>query len=235
MPRDKTPSQAAWAAGEQGSLLFHGNFKLRTTQDADTLPEISIFFVSLKVKNWGMADQIWNELVQELREGLQDPSHPFRLATLATLGLERLPRLRTVRIREFDPGSLRMAFYTDSRSKKILHIKENNKVSLLLYHPEKLVQLRIEGLALRERDPEVLHDHWMRVEGNAQQNYTTASAPGTEIKSPEQIEYLEQEQYFTLVYILPFKVEYLKLHRPHHLRVRFSKTDNGWKSTYLVP
>ena len=78
-----------------------------------------------------------------------------------------------------------MTFYTDSRSKKILHIKENNKVSLLLYHPDKLMQLRIEGLAIRERDEEVLQAHWSRVEGGSQKDFTTTSAPGTEILNPE--------------------------------------------------
>jgi len=182
-----------------------------------------------------MADQIWNSVISELQKGVDEKAHPFKFATLATLGLERLPRLRTIKLREFEPESLRMTFYTDSRSKKILHIKENNKVSLLLYHPDKLMQLRIEGLAIRERDEAVLQDHWSRVEGASQKDYTTSSAPGTEIKHPEKIEYIERDDFFSVVYILPFKVEYLKLKRPHHLRVRFSKREGNWKSDYLVP
>lgn len=182
-----------------------------------------------------MKDQIWNEFVEDLKEGVAQRSHPFKFATLATLGLERLPRLRTIKIREFDPKSLQLTFYTDSRSKKILHIKENNKVSLLLYHPDKLLQLRIEGLAIRERDDEVLKDHWSRMDGNGKRDYMSASAPGTEIANPERIEYLDQDAFFSVVYILPFKVEYLRLKQPNHLRVRFSKRESGWKSDYLVP
>ena len=182
-----------------------------------------------------MTDHIWNSVLSELQQGVEQDSHPFKFATLATLGLERLPRLRTIKIREFDSESLQMTFYTDSRSKKILHIKENNKVSLLFYHPEKLMQLRVEGLAIRERDEAVLQDHWGRVEGASQKDYTTSHAPGTEIKHPEKIEYIEQDDYFSVVYILPFKVEYLQLKRPNHLRVRFSKREGIWKSDYLVP
>lgn len=182
-----------------------------------------------------MEDHIWNSVRSELRKGVEEKSHPFKFATLATLGLERLPRLRTIKIRDFEPESLQMTFYTDSRSKKILHIKENNKVSLLFYHPDKLMQLRIEGLAIRERDEAVLQDHWSRVEGPSQKDYTTSSAPGTEIKHPEKVEYIEQDAFFSVVYILPFKVEYLQLKRPHHLRVRFSKRQGLWKSDYLVP
>ena len=182
-----------------------------------------------------MANHIWNSVKTELQKGVEETSHPFRFATLATLGLERLPRLRTIKIREFDPESLQMTFYTDSRSKKILHIKENNKVSLLLYHPDKLMQLRIEGLAIRERDEEVLQAHWSRVEGGSQKDFTTTSAPGTEILNPEKVEYIDRDDFFSVVYILPFKVEYLQLKRPHHIRVRFSKREGDWKSDYLVP
>ncbi len=182
-----------------------------------------------------MADHIWTSVKTELRKGVEEQSHPFKFATLATLGLERLPRLRTIKIRDFDPESLQMTFYTDSRSKKILHIKENNKVSLLLYHPDKLMQLRIEGLAIRERDEAVLQEHWSRVEGPAQKDYTTSAAPGTEINHPEKIEYIYRDDFFSVVYILPFKIEYLQLKRPHHLRVRFSKREGIWRSDYLVP
>ena len=182
-----------------------------------------------------MEDHIWNSVLSELRKGVEEKSHPFKFATLATLGLERLPRLRTIKIRDFEPESLQMTFYTDSRSKKILHIKENNKVSLLFYHPDKLMQLRIEGLAIRERDEAVLQDHWSQVEGPSQKDYTTSTAPGSEIAHPEKIEYIEQDDFFSVVYILPFKVEYLQLKRPHHLRVRFSKRQGIWKSDYLVP
>lgn len=173
--------------------------------------------------------------MEELQSCLTGPGHPFCFATLSTLGLERNPRLRTIKIREFDKESLRLVFYTDSRSKKILHIKENNKVSMLLYHPQKLLQLRLEGLAFRERDPDVLQHHWNLVQDNARRDYTTVAAPGTEIANPERIEYLDKDTYFCVVYVLPFKIEYLKLKRPHHLRVRFSKDKGSWKSDYLVP
>lgn len=182
-----------------------------------------------------MEEQKWDEIRRELEAGLNDPSHPFRFATLATLGLGNLPRLRTIRIRDFDPELMQLTFYTDSRSKKILHIKENNKVSLLFYHPDKLFQLRLEGLAVRERDETVLQLHWEGVEGNSQLDYLTTTAPGTEIKDPDKIEYLEGNPYFSVIYILPFKIELLQLNRPHHLRIRFSKREGSWKSDFLVP
>ncbi|MGB5190443.1 pyridoxamine 5'-phosphate oxidase family protein [Robiginitalea sp.] len=182
-----------------------------------------------------MKDQKWEGIISELKAGINAPSHPFKFSTLATLGLGNLPRLRTVRIRDFDPQNMRLTFFTDSRSKKILHIKENNKVSLLFYHPEKLLQLRLEGLAVREKDEQVLQGLWDSIKGPGQLDYRTTSAPGTEIQSPDKIEYMKERSFFSAVYILPFKIELVQLSRPHHIRIRFSKREGDWKSDYLVP
>jgi pyridoxine/pyridoxamine 5'-phosphate oxidase len=182
-----------------------------------------------------MTTPIWKRIITEILAGTRNQGHPFRYATLATIGLDQIPRLRTIRLRDFDPEDLGITFFTDSRSKKMLHIKENNKVSLLLYHPEELLQLRIEGLAIRERDAEVLSRHWQTVEGKAQHDYTTLFAPGTEIANPDTIEYLQEEDYFSVVQIHPFKIEYLQLKRPNHVRVRFSKHRDSWLSNFLVP
>ena len=182
-----------------------------------------------------MKSQIWEQIQEELTMAAQDPGHPFRYATLATIGLEQVPRLRTVVLRAFDPQTFRLTFYTDSRSKKMLHIKENNKVSLLMYRGDELLQLRLEGLAVREREEQVLRKHWQSVEGPAQKDYTTHRAPGTEIRNPDLVEYLDDEDYFSVVHIHPFKVEYLRLKRPNHIRVQFSKEKKDWRSDFLVP
>jgi len=38
-----------------------------------------------------------------------------------------------------------------------------------------------------------------------------------------------------MVDVTPFKIEYLQLKRPNHLRIRFSKKNEKWKGNYLVP
>lgn len=182
-----------------------------------------------------MTNRYWNQIIDEISEGTRNTAHPFRYATLATIGLEMVPRLRTIVIREFDPEQMRLTFYTDSRSKKMLHIKENRKVSLLYFHPEKLLQLRIEGLALKERDADALARHWGGVKNQSKKDYTTTQAPGSEIQGPDRIEYLERDDFFSVVNITPFRIEYLKLKRPSHIRVRFAKDGDSWRSDFLVP
>lgn len=181
-----------------------------------------------------MTDSIFQEIKQELLSATTSPKHPFRFCTFGTVGMENIPRLRTIALRKVD-SDLQLLFYTDMRSKKIMHIKENNKVSLLFYHPEKLLQLRVEGLANIIKDPETLKKHWKNVGSANRKDYTTKAAPGSGISDPDLVEYLDDKNHFCMVTINPFKIEYLKLQQPHHLRVRFSKEGFAWHIEFLVP
>ncbi|MFS4467642.1 pyridoxamine 5'-phosphate oxidase family protein [Maribacter sp. 2210JD10-5] len=181
-----------------------------------------------------MTETFWQELTEELKKSTIKKGHPFRYFTLATVGLGNMARLRTVVLRQVK-ADLGLIFYTDRRSKKIIHIKENNKVSLLFYHPKKLMQLKIEGTATPITDKETLHKYWNGVQSSSRKDYITKNAPGSEIDNPDHVEYLENENYFCMVEIEPIKIEYLKLKRPNHLRVRFSKENRGWNGEFLVP
>ncbi|SDM82842.1 pyridoxamine 5'-phosphate oxidase family protein [Kriegella aquimaris] len=181
-----------------------------------------------------MTQEIFKEIKEELNEAISGQKHPFRFCTLGTVGLENIARLRTVVLRNVDTN-LQLTFYTDTRSKKIVHIKENKKVSLLFYHPEKLIQIRIEGLATIVKDRMILEKNWKDVGSANRKDYKTKTAPGSGISDPSQIEYLEDSHYFCMVAVEPFKIEYLKLQQPHHLRVRFSKENAAWDSEFLVP
>lgn len=176
----------------------------------------------------------WDELIYELEKGAADKSHPFHNFTLGTVGLDHTARLRTVVLRKFS-SELHLIIFTDDRSKKIVHLKENNKVGLLFYNPQKMLQLRIEGLATILRDPATKEKYWGGIEPKSRRDYTTTSPPGSIISGPESIEYLDSKDHFCAVEITPFKIEYLKLQNPNHLRMRFSRLHNNWDAEFLVP
>ncbi len=181
-----------------------------------------------------MTDTFYQELEDELRKGTSKKGHPFRYFTLGTVGLGAIARLRTVVLRRVSED-FNLVFYTDRRSKKIGHIKENNTVSLLFYHPKKLLQLKVEGKAKIVSDPEALKKYWSGVQPASRKDYTTTSAPGSPISNPDNVEYLDEKNYFTIIEVEPFKIEYLKLKRPNHLRVLFSKENGEWNGEFLVP
>jgi len=181
-----------------------------------------------------MTDTFFQELEVELRKGTSTKGHPFRYFTLGTVGLGHTARLRTVVLRRVSED-FKLVFYTDRRSKKIGHIKENNAVSLLFYHPKQLLQLKIEGKASIVSDPEELQTYWSGVQPASRKDYTTITAPGSPISNPDNIAYLEDKNFFTIVEIALSKIEYLKLKRPNHLRVLFTKEDDKWHGEFLVP
>lgn len=181
-----------------------------------------------------MSSVYFDEIKTDLRAGADSPAHPFHCFTLGTVGLERMARLRTLVLRGVT-DDLKLRFFTDRRSKKIIHLKENNKVGLLFYNPEKQLQVKVEGLAEIYRDPEYLAPFWKKVSEEGKKDYTTSTAPGSEIENPEALSYLPNNNFFCMVEVTPYKIEYLKLAKPNHMRIRFSTDGERWGSEYLVP
>ncbi len=181
-----------------------------------------------------MTASFFQELQTELHLGVSQKGHPFRYFTFATVGLDRMARLRTVVLREVSED-LAITFYSDKRSKKITHIKENPKVSMLFYHPEKMIQLKLEGIASIITDTDLLSTYWKNIPSSAQKEYTINKPPGSTISRPETISYLKDENHFCAVTMTPFKIEYLQLQNPHHIRVRYSKEASRWNGEFLVP
>ena len=181
-----------------------------------------------------MPDKTFEKIKQELKKGAYKKGHYFKYFTLATLGVDKFARLRLVALRNFS-DDLKLTFFTDKRSKKVLHIKENNRVSMLFYHHKKLIQLRIEGIARISTDQFQIQKSWEKIGTEDRKDYITAEAPGTAIRDPTSLEYLKEGDYFSIVEVDPFRIEYLKLKRSGHTKIKYYLSETGWKSEYLVP
>jgi len=181
-----------------------------------------------------MPDKIFEKITQELKNGVLKQGHYFKYFTLATLGVDLFARLRLIALRNVS-DDLKLTFFTDKRSKKVLHIKENNRVSLLFYDHEKLIQLRIEGIARINKDQFQIQKSWEEVVTESRKDYITKEAPGSVIEDPGSLEYLEEGDNFSIVEIDPFRIEYLELKKNGHIKIKYSKEGSGWTSEYLVP
>lgn len=172
---------------------------------------------------------------KELAEGVKNADHPFHYFTLATTGINKVSRLRTVVIRDFSKD-MTITLFTDKRSRKVTHIKENNRVCLLFFNPEKRIQVKIDGVAYMETDREKLQEIWDNIDEKARKDYITVQDPGARISDLEEIEYLDTSTNFSVMHIEPYKLEYLELKRPNHIRLQFHLTEKGnWNSTFLIP
>ncbi|SIR03265.1 pyridoxamine 5'-phosphate oxidase family protein [Maribacter ulvicola] len=181
-----------------------------------------------------MIHSFFEELSTEIHNGVIERGHPFRFITMATVGNETVARLRTVVLREVS-DDLRLTIYTDSRTQKIKHIAANDQASFLLYHPEKMLQLKVEGTAQIVTDTDRLNTTWHNIQPNNRKDYITKTSPGNAIEKPDHVAYIEDKNYFTMIDIMPTKIEYLKLQRPNHIRALFTKTNDKWNGEFLVP
>jgi len=181
-----------------------------------------------------MPDVIFEKIKQELIKGTHKKGHYFRYFTLATIGVDKFARLRLVALRNVS-DDLKLTFFTDKRTKKVLHIKENNRVSLLFYHHKKMIQLRIEGLARVNNDQFKIKQSWDAISEESRKDYISKDAPGSSMENKAALEFLKEGDFFSIVEIEPFRIEYLKLKRSGHTKIKFQRSEKGWTSEYLVP
>jgi|TARA_R110002110_G_scaffold281011_11_gene495604 pyridoxamine 5'-phosphate oxidase len=180
-----------------------------------------------------LKNQFLEEAKLELINGHSKKRHPFRYFVLAT-NENGQPKQRTVVLRK-TLSDLSLVFYTDSRTQKIKDIQNNSEFSALFYHPKKLLQIRVEGKAELITDQEQIATYWHTIQEASRKDYTVNIAPGTPIKNPDDIHYESKENYFCPVKLVPNTIEYLRLKRPNHLRILFSRIDTGWSGEFLAP
>ncbi|MEJ4087237.1 pyridoxamine 5'-phosphate oxidase family protein [Galbibacter orientalis] len=181
-----------------------------------------------------MTTELFQTAKSALINATKDVKHPFRYFTMATIGINNSPRLRTVVLRGTEED-LSLKIYTDKRSKKVTHIKENNNVCLLFFDHNEMLQLKIDGKAYLEQDEKILKKAWKQIREHAKKDSRTTQEPGSKIKDPEMIEYLDTSSHFAIIHIIPSKIEYLALKKDKHVRALFSKEGTNWEGNFLVP
>lgn len=182
-------------------------------------------------------DAVFKDLQQEIRRGTLDKKHPFRFITLATVN-EGTPEARYVVLRKVDEF-FNFYIYTDLRTSKVEAIQTNDQVSVLLYHPQKRIQVRVQATAAIHQHDLLAQDHWTRVQGDAQKAYNSVLAPGSSIATPEDAftwnDPLSNPTFFGVIVLKPLKIEILQLNGLEHLRAFFTHEEGKWIGKWLVP
>ena len=177
---------------------------------------------------------IFEQLKNELVSGIKKRGHPFRYFSLATVDSFNQPQTRTVVLRNVN-AELELFFFTDIRSHKVEQVQDNPNVSALFYHPEKQLQLRLNGRASLITDEAITEKFWKSVPEASKTEYSTSQGPGRTLAHPKQLTYLEDDHHFSVVKIVPTTIGYLRLQRPHHERVLYTKIEGQWVHEFLVP
>ena len=178
-----------------------------------------------------MLNLILEDCKKQLNSALIHKKHPFRYLTLATIKKDGGPKLRTVVLREFNPENFEFAIYSDIRSSKIEELKLFPEAQFLFYDSSRLIQLIID-LDLKKILTEL--DIYNLLPESSKKDYSSVLIPGSEIKSPDEVQHNIKKNNFVKIVFEAKEIEYLKLKRPNHIRSVYSVKDD-WKGKFLAP
>ena len=178
--------------------------------------------------------KIWDLLAQ----GVVNKKSKFHTPTLSTVNGNMI-NSRTIILRKVDNKTKMLFFYSDSRSRKVLNIIQNNNVTVHLYEPRFKLQVQLYGHAKIENNSEKTKNIWSSLNSFSKKNYLSALSPGEKIDSLDNLKYNtdNKEAYsnFSLIYFKVTKLECLQLSDIKNIRVEFVYTESSNKKYYMVP
>ena len=155
---------------------------------------------------------------ENIKLGIQKAKHDYHSFVFSTIS-KNSPESRTVILRDFDEHKPAIWFHSDRRSKKILHLEENEKVSALFYDKSRKVQLRINGIADIEEDIEHNKRIWDSMRPESKLCYMGPYAPSQKINQ------FEPNTLKKSAHDLDKKDEHLGLSRFCRIRIKIKKLD----------
>ncbi len=188
-----------------------------------------------------VADEAW----ARLWEAADDPSHPMRLVTLATVGDNAEPEARVMVLRGASRELSRLWFYTDWRSQKVDQLRERPAVCVVVYDRTRGVQLRVRGTATVEQAGALADRHWSQGAMALQALFASPDPPGRPLKSPDprlmgmkkSIDAGEEAKArgnFAVIEIAVDSIEWLQVIDPDQRRAIAHAAD-GWAVQALAP
>ena len=169
---------------------------------------------------------------ENIKLGIQKAKHDYHSFVLSTSSSND-PDSRTVILRTFDEHKPAIWIHSDKRSKKMLHIKKEERVSALFYDKSRKIQLRINGLAHIEDDIKSNKRIWEAMRPESKICYMGPYAPSHKINQfepnileksahnlNEEDENLGQSR-FCRIGIKIKKIDWLKLDYKGHQRLEF--------------
>ena len=125
--------------------------------------------------------KIYDDIKLLMEKALKNSDHPYRTFSLASLD-KKVPKLRTVVLREFSFENSFFDCHSDIRSPKVIEFKKNNKFSALFYSSEKKIQLRFKGTVKIFNQNSITKDRWNKITPSSKRCYMGPFSPSESIK-----------------------------------------------------
>ena len=186
--------------------------------------------------------KILEEEWRNIKLGIKTSKHDYHSFVFSTIR-NKNPDSRTVILRGFDEIAPSIWFHTDIRSKKILDLNKNERISALFYDRSRKVQLRISGSAYIDENSHSNGKIWKSMSPESKLCYTGPYAPSEPLinyapniieKSAYEINEEEEALGFSRFCRIKINVNNLDwLHLDHkgHKRLKFNfdkKIESSW-------
>ena len=191
-----------------------------------------------------MNDPSWLLALKRILKSLES-SPDSRFAQLATIDSEGRPANRTLVFRRFMMEQHQLVFTTDARSKKARQLASTPWAELCWWFPVSREQYRIQGRAYLSDGSEstahalVRSEIWSDLKDGAKRSFTWP-IPGHRLADPSEFLAPLPESMpprFSLLLLIPERVEHLDLKPDPHIRVIHTRYASGaqWTSELVNP
>ncbi len=191
-------------------------------------------------------EEAWKLLAQ----GKKDRHSPLHTLVVASNDQQGTPSQRVMVLRSIDTEKRLIRFNSDRRAAKVTQISENANVSVLGYHPEAKIQLRMGGTSEILKDGHHFETAWKNASPYGKRCYLADPGPGQIVAEPssglapklEGVKPSEEQlvpakQNFSILQVKIDKLEWLYLAHTGHRRAQFSwnEEQQEWDSQWLIP
>ena len=155
------------------------------------------------------------------------------LASLATIGKDGGPELRTVMIRGADRVTAQVDTYADLHSAKVGEIQRNPRAAILLWSDAAQVQLRVSGeMSILSGEPTVLL--WTALRADQKSAYGHVPNPGAPIPASDAWNDVPDPASFAVLTLHVTRIDHVSLDPTGHRRAVFEKKSD-WVGQWLSP
>lgn len=183
--------------------------------------------------------EIETALYAQLANAVADRKSALRTPSIATLGLDGRPRVRTVVLRSVDPQAHRIGFHTDARSDKFAEMQADSRVAVHFYDAAAKTQIRIEGTASLHGGDAVARAAWQAAGRSGRRTYASEPAPGASLHAPDDAVFAADEATsfgrFAVAIVRIESLDWLYLRAAGHRRLLFARMGDLLAPRWLAP
>jgi hypothetical protein len=183
-------------------------------------------------------DEVLAEAFRLFSRGVADRRSAFRTPTIATVGPDGAPRVRTMVLRRFEPAARRLTLHTDRRAAKLSEIDQQPRLAVHVYDARAAVQVRLSARAQVHIADDLARETWEAGAPSSHSCYAVSPAPGTAVAAPPPAATDRNTGFanFAVLTLTFDSLEWLWLYHAGHRRARFAWANDGSPSAaWLVP